>query len=542
MRIFLAFPFTQHLKRGGDGTWHFDAHVQAFLLRIEAALCSAGHSVFLSHRRESFGANLWAPDRAAVFDFLEMQRANCVVAFPGTSYGVHIEIGWASAMNKPVILVAEESESTPLLTGLGYGADVRVVKPRSDLSVGSFGQSELCDEICAALPSLPKRREPNSYAFLSTSFGFGPVSKAVTIARELAVREPDASLHYFGAGVDYDFAKKAAVFDRILRIDVDNRELLHELVPQLEHYRAVVSVLNLDILPLWKPGPGSPPLYLVDSLAWMWPSVPDAVSRATTYFVQDYLFPVDRARSWSEHSHLQLVGPIRPTLHVSRNNRNGSPRRLIVNFSGCASPFAPEEVLRRYVEVLAYAVLGNAASFGEITIACNERLSEHLRRVLPGAASHQIGHFPHMEFLNMLAGCDALLTTPGITTTLEADLFGKPMRFLLPQNYSQARMSEMYRSQAGDHSCMAFSRFGPEFVIETDIPEQEGVARVVGYLETVLKNRRADVNAMVGELIESLAGGQMLKLPHSTSGNVLAYPGQKIIVDQILARSAVAAV
>lgn len=50
-------------------------------------------------------------------------------------------------------------------------------------------------------------------AFLATSFGFGPVSKAVTIAAEIKNHTPEYELHFFGGGIDYDFAARSKIFD-----------------------------------------------------------------------------------------------------------------------------------------------------------------------------------------------------------------------------------------------------------------------------------------------------------------------------------------
>src|ERR1043166_2074663 len=109
-----------------------------------------------------------------------------------------------------------------------------------------------------------------SCAFVATSFGFGPVSKAASIALELKHQAPQMERHFFGAGISFDYARKSGAFDVLTNIDADNPEQLVGLLPTLMSYTAVFSVLNLDILPLWNDS--YPPLHFVDSLAWMWPS------------------------------------------------------------------------------------------------------------------------------------------------------------------------------------------------------------------------------------------------------------------------------
>ena len=537
MNVFLAAPFTRYLVRDEDGVFKLDPHLRDLLLRLESALAAAGHSVFLAHRREEFGEKLWTGHRCTAFDLLEMQRADCVVALPEGSYGVHVELGWATAMGKPVVLILDESAeiTSPLLQGLECVNETRIVAASPGLLRDKEAQVRLCEGVLKAIEGIPIRRIPETWAFLSTSFGFGPVSKAVTTAQELKRRRPQAIAHYFGAGIDHDFAVKSRAFDRIFRIDVDRRDSLVELIPQLAHYQAVFSILNLDILPSWPAG--HPPLYLIDSLAWMWPSPPAGLGNVKAYFVQDYLVSEERIRGWREEFPLVVVGPIEAASLAREIGHDSSIRRLLVNFSGCANPIAPPEIFRRYVEILTGAVLEFIDKFDEIKLCCNEKLSRHIWDLLQDERSSgvvEVGHFAHNEFLKMLAGSQVVVSAPGITTTLEANAFGKSIRFLLPQNYSQALMSERYRILFGDRCCMALSRFAPEFTVSPDLPEEEGVARVVAALQHILTERQQDVRDMVGELIEDQASGEPLKLP-LPDGRHWHKPGQKAIVEHVLA-------
>src|SRR5215510_16431322 len=150
-----------------------------------------------------------------------------------------------------------------------------------------------------------------SCAFVTTSFGFGPVSKAVSIALELKRQAPQMERHFFGAGISLEYARKSEAFDVLIYIDVDDGEDLAGLLPTLRSYDAVFSVLNLSILPLWQKT--YPPLHFVDSLAWMWPSAPEGIENVATYFVQDYLLSSERLRDWSSVCSLVLIPPIEPS-------------------------------------------------------------------------------------------------------------------------------------------------------------------------------------------------------------------------------------
>jgi hypothetical protein len=365
-------------------------------------------------------------------------------------------------------------------------------------------------------------------AFLSTSFGFGPVSKAVTIARELKRRAQHIEAHYFGSGVDYDFAKKSGTFDQVFLVNVDQHEVLLQLVPQLGNYRSIFSVLNFDILSVWPES--HPPLYVVDSLAWMWPTPPPDLKRATAYFVQDYLVELERIQNWGQEVPLVLVDPIHPELE--RQEPSASTPQLLVNFSGCANPFAPPRFFERYVEVLAHAVLMHAETFDRVIFCCNEQLSKYLKQILTDRKAVVAGHLSHDEFLDSLSRSSALLTSPGITTTLEANALGKTTRFLLPQNYSQALMSERYRTTSGDQSCMALSRFHQDLAVTSGLPEEEGVMRVIRSLELILDHQQEEVREMIGNIIEDQAANGPLHLPLVEDAH--AELGQRTIVEYAL--------
>ncbi|WP_240420359.1 nucleoside 2-deoxyribosyltransferase [Paenibacillus periandrae] len=127
MRIFLAFPFTKLLTEDNI----FDENMKDFLVNTINALTNKGHSVFSAQLREEFGDKLMTPDVATNLDHMEMCKADLVVAFPGwkpISGGVHVELGWASSMKKPIIaFLHDDQEYTPMITGLHKVTNVEYV-------------------------------------------------------------------------------------------------------------------------------------------------------------------------------------------------------------------------------------------------------------------------------------------------------------------------------------------------------------------------------------------------------------------------------
>jgi nucleoside 2-deoxyribosyltransferase len=86
-----------------------------------------GATVYNAHRREAWGAQFLTPDEATKLDFTEISKSDVFVAFPGVpaSPGTHVEIGWASALGKPMVLMLEKGKKhTFLVTGLEQIANV----------------------------------------------------------------------------------------------------------------------------------------------------------------------------------------------------------------------------------------------------------------------------------------------------------------------------------------------------------------------------------------------------------------------------------
>ena len=536
MRIFIAAPFTRFLEaQEGSIAPRLAPGIRRFLCRLESDLTAAGHEVFLAHSLEGFGKHLRPAHVCTPFDMLEIQRADCVVAFAEGSMGVHVELGWATAMNKPIVLVRRmgDTSSSPLLEGLHTVARCETVWAPQFLLDDWNLQDELCQQIVAIIRGISGSvTTTKSWAFLSTAFGFGPVSKAVTIASRLRERRPDIETHFFGKGIDRDFALKANAFDRVFSIDVDCPQVLRDLVPQLKTYEHVVSVLNLTLLSYW--GDDLPPLHLVDSLAWMWPRLPPGIEKVRTYFVQEYLVETNRLGQWSDETRLRSVGPIT----LANGERLGSPQvdssLLLVNFSGCANPFSDGEIYSRYVRLLSEVIVHAARDrYSKVVMCCREELLRHIDRSGAPGVDVMVGHFSPAEFREFLAGARLVVTAPGITTTLEAIALDKPLRFLLPQNYSQALISETYRKVLPESCSMAFSRFGPQFLLGGNMDERVGIQLCMQYLDEILTRHESEVHRMLNELFtdDSIDTVQLLRMSAMGGSH---RPGQDEILDELL--------
>jgi hypothetical protein len=85
-------------------------------------LLGSGASVFSAHHNERWGEGWLPPELCTSADFRAMQIADLVCAVIGSpaSGGVAVELGWASAMRRPVLMIMPANAAcTPLIKGLG---------------------------------------------------------------------------------------------------------------------------------------------------------------------------------------------------------------------------------------------------------------------------------------------------------------------------------------------------------------------------------------------------------------------------------------
>ncbi|AOJ71569.1 MULTISPECIES: nucleoside 2-deoxyribosyltransferase [Burkholderia] len=80
-----------------------------------------GWDVHCAHRREHWGREFMTPAVCTRTDYEQISLCDYFVAFPGApaSPGTHIELGWASALGKPIVLLLEaDKEYAYLVRGL----------------------------------------------------------------------------------------------------------------------------------------------------------------------------------------------------------------------------------------------------------------------------------------------------------------------------------------------------------------------------------------------------------------------------------------
>ncbi|MGW5394890.1 nucleoside 2-deoxyribosyltransferase [Streptomyces sp. NPDC003952] len=144
---FLGGPFKALVDADGAMNTEARTRFETLIERLEAE----DYQVYNAHRRESWGAKFLTPDECTRLDYDEISASTVFVAFPGhpASPGTHIEIGWASALGKPIVLLLEE--------GVDYAFLVRGLHTVADVTYLTIGDTEsLAEEVIATVNRLAR--------------------------------------------------------------------------------------------------------------------------------------------------------------------------------------------------------------------------------------------------------------------------------------------------------------------------------------------------------------------------------------------------
>jgi len=132
-KAYIAAPFTEKsvdkLKTQAYGEIK-DVSYRNFLEVIESTLKETGFNTFLPHRDIHKWGSVYIEPGAVVKKSLEaLNSCDLLVTYPEKSAGANIEIGWASAFNKKIIVLLHEKEIPSLMqVGLEGLNDTKILR------------------------------------------------------------------------------------------------------------------------------------------------------------------------------------------------------------------------------------------------------------------------------------------------------------------------------------------------------------------------------------------------------------------------------
>lgn len=103
-KIFIACPISKYLTNDGIKK-DFELFIRDIYKFCKKYTCN----VFLALEREKYGKKKMYGSECTIADYEEMKTADILIAFPEDSCGVAVEIGWASAMQKEILVFTDKA-------------------------------------------------------------------------------------------------------------------------------------------------------------------------------------------------------------------------------------------------------------------------------------------------------------------------------------------------------------------------------------------------------------------------------------------------
>ena len=318
------------------------------------------------------------------------------------------------------------------------------------------------------------------FDFIAREFGFGPVSKAVAVARSIRKLSPGIILRLLGNGHVLSFGRMAQAFDELIECDLESDPAAAAALTK--NAEAVLTSLDFAVVPSLAAQRTA--TYLIDSLGWLWQSTPPEVAFCRRYYVQGYLLNNNVGIQNSLPKNASVVAPIIDHDLYSMRGIERDTQFALISFAGCCNPFVSEAAFAVYVRETTSAIVDAIGDrYQRIAIYANEKIASFIR-TLPEAKNARVAQAEHRRFLSDAARCGVIYTTPGLTTTLECLALGTPLKFLPPNNFSQVRILDIYAAQGALSYSPTFSNAYSAPALHAD--QDESVA--VKYIGEILNN------------------------------------------------------
>jgi hypothetical protein len=270
-------------------------------------------------------------------------------------------------------------------------------------------------------------RSPTTLVCCAIPLGYGPAAKLAVLAEALCVR--GVRLMFVGRGIALEFARRHGhLFADIVAADSPSGV-------SAEIWRSaagVLSVMDRDFASA--AAEFGKPLFVVDSLLWMRPSVPTAWRSAQRLWAQNFVGLNEcQDLHWPG---LTIVGPI---VAAPSAGKAASPDCLLINLGGCESAGRERSNATSYARFVVDQLIASPLLLqfaGRTILVAGERCIADLRKQY-GDSQIEFQSLSHAAALAQLDRAALVLTAPGLTMSLECFQRGVPTFFLPPQNYSQ---------------------------------------------------------------------------------------------------------
>ena len=129
MKVFISCPFTGLCS---ENKYEVKDEYKEFFDKLINIITEKGMDYYLAIKRENWGIDHKGPQECTLSDFNGVKDSDALIVIPGNreskgiSGGVHVELGWASALNKDMYILLEDNFNySPVVHGLDALTNVK---------------------------------------------------------------------------------------------------------------------------------------------------------------------------------------------------------------------------------------------------------------------------------------------------------------------------------------------------------------------------------------------------------------------------------
>lgn len=258
------------------------------------------------------------------------------------------------------------------------------------------------------------------------------------------------------------------------------------------------------------------PTVFVDSLPYLWTAADPLPFDVTAYCAQ--ICPVLPLPSWEPLRRIARLHWVE-SIAVSPPARQRDRRHAVLNLGGLHSPSNPTGN-PTYLELVLLPALSALARSGYQTVdVCgNIQVADLPPGISELGITVRIGRHPHANFIALLASAGLIMTSPGLTTLLEASASGAPTVCLPPQNLSQILNGQRFALTADPACHIAW----PTDVLDLELIDSARVAGEEAGLEAMALALAAQDPALVRPRLQQAIEDAIKSAARSDSWSALA--------------------
>lgn len=308
-------------------------------------------------------------------------------------------------------------------------------------------------------------------AVTAEPFGFGPASKAASIAREIGAER----CLFMGSGTTAEFFQA----NGYRTIKYDRIPAATQLARDVRRWDVEAAIVALDVIWVERFLDVGVAVHYVDSLGFMWSQDHVRSHRSlyedATYICQDVL----SARRYLEARGGEGIRSVGAIVDLEMASP-GEAYDYVVNLGGVFTD-RNHRAAERYLNWTTSLVNTLAkAHGGHWIVLASTPAAKQIRDGLDHIVSVSM---PHPAAVSVMSSAETVFTAPGLTTLLELSALAVPVQPLPPQNYSQCRIIQECVAQEGTASPV-WRMLASTFEVEKDLPESEGISQA----ESIMKD------------------------------------------------------